>query len=211
MPKRIMPDYPIYVAPRMLGRYTERGTVVVMDERNDVEINPCCLDGKILIYQRQVEGWFLEPADRLLKQMDTQASFVVLSICLSYLEAVQQHKEGEPSRNNSKAFFLRAFQDVFSSSEMEDEFAGLLYKEGRCGLFHDGMTGGQIAYDMKLDKAFKVINNGDLDIIFFHPKYCLEGVKAHFADYISKLKNEEEVTLRNKFDVMFTVTSLTFD
>jgi hypothetical protein len=210
MPKKIMPNYPIYVAPQMLGEYVN-GSPIVLDERNGNTFNPDQLDGKIIIYQRQVEGWFFEPADCLLKQVGTQASFIVLSICLSYLEAAQQYKEGKSSRNNSKDFFLRAFQDVFSSSEMEDKFAILLYKEGRCGLFHDGMTRGQIAYDMKLDKAFKVINNGDLDIIFFHPKYCLEGVKAHFADYISKLKNEEEVTLRNKFDVMFTVTSLTFD
>jgi hypothetical protein len=205
MSKRIMPDYPIYVAPQMLGEYVE-GSPIVLDERNGNTINPYQLNGKIIIYQRQVEGWFLEPADRLLKQMDTQASFVVLSICLSYLEAVQQHKEGEPSRNNSKAFFLRAFQDVFSSSEMEDEFANLLYIEGRCGLFHDGMTRGKMAYDMKLDKAFKIINNGSQDTIYFHPKYCLEGVKAHFADYLGKLKNEEEVTLRNNFGSMFTVT-----
>ena len=200
-----MPDYPIYVAPQMLGEYV-KGSRIVLDERNGNTINPYQLNGKIIIYQRQVEGWFLEPADRLLKQMDTQASFVVLSICLSYLEAVQQHKEGEPSRNNSKAFFLRAFQDVFSSSEMEDEFADLLYIEGRCGLFHDGMTRGKMVYDMELDKAFKVINNGSQDTIYFHPKYCLEGVKAHFADYLGKLKNEEEVTLRNNFGSMFTVT-----
>ena len=205
MPKRIMPDHPIYVAPRMLGKYV-KGSPIVLDERNGNTIDPDQLHGKIIIYQRQVEGWFLEPADRLLKQMDTQASFVVLSICLSYLEAVQQHKEGEPSRNNSKAFFLRAFQDVFSSSEMEDEFADLLYIEGRCGLFHDGMTRGKMVYDMELDKAFKVINNGSQDTIYFHPKYCLEGVKAHFADYLGKLKNEEEVTLRNNFGSMFTVT-----
>jgi len=200
-----MPDHPIYVAPRMLGKYVE-GSPIVLDERNGNTIDPYQLNGKIIIYQRQVEGWFLEPADRLLKQMDTQASFVVLSICLSYLEAVQQHKEGEPSRNNNKAFFLRAFQDVFSSSEMEDEFADLLYIEGRCGLFHDGMTRGKMVYDMELDKAFKVINNGSQDTIYFHPKYCLEGVKAHFADYIGKLKNEEEVTLRSNFGSMFTVT-----
>lgn len=205
MSKRIMPDHPIYVAPRMLGKYVE-GSPIVLDERNGNTIDPYQLNGKIIIYQRQVEGWFLEPADRLLKQMDTQASFVVLSICLSYLEAVQQHKEGEPSRNTSKAFFSRAFQDVFSSSEMEDEFADLLYIEGRCGLFHDGMTRGKMVYDMELDKAFKVINNGSQDTIYFHPKYCLEGVKAHFADYIGKLKNEEEVTLRSNFGSMFTVT-----
>ena len=205
MSKRIMPDYPIYVAPQMLGEYVE-GSPIVLDERNGNTINPYQLNGKIIIYQRQVEGWFLEPAEYLLKQMYTQASFVVLSICLSYLEAVQQHKEGEPSRNNSRAFFLRAFQDVFSSSEMEDEFADLLYIEGRCGLFHDGMTRGKMVYDMELDKAFKVINNGSQDTIYFHPKYCLEGVKAHFADYLGKLRNEEEVTLRNNFGSMFTVT-----
>jgi hypothetical protein len=205
MPKRIMPDYPIYVAPRMLGEYVN-GSPIVLDERNGNTIDPCQLNGKIIIYQRQVEGWFLEPAEYLLKQMYTQSGFVILSICLSYLEAVQQYKEGRPSRNNSKDFFLRAFQDVFSSSEMEGVFAGLLYEEGRCGLFHDGMTRGKMAYDMELDKAFKVINNGSQDTIYFHPKYCLEGVKAHFADYISKLKNEEEVTLRNHFGLMFTVT-----
>lgn len=200
-----MPNYPIYVAPQMLGKYVKRSPIV-LDERNGKTIDPYQLDGKIIIYQRQVEGWFLDPADRLLEQMDTQAIFVVLSICLSYLEAAQQHKEGEPSRNNSKAFFLRAFQDVFSSSEMEDEFADLLYIEGRCGLFHDGMTRGKIAYDMELDKAFKVINNGSQDTIYFHPKYCLKGVKEHFADYISKLKREEEGRLRHNFYSMFTVT-----
>jgi hypothetical protein len=205
MPKRIMPNYPIYVAPQMLGKYVKRSPIV-LDERNGKTIDPYQLNGKIIIYQRQVEGWFLDPADRLLEQMDTQAIFVVLSICLSYLEAVQQHKEGEPSRNNSKAFFLRAFKDVFSSSEMEDEFADLLYIEGRCGLFHDSMTRGKIAYDMELDKAFKVINNESQDTIYFHPKYCLEGVKAHFADYISKLKREEEGRLRHNFYSMFTVT-----
>jgi hypothetical protein len=111
MPKRIMPNYPIYVAPQMLGKYVKRSPIV-LDERNGKTIDPYQLNGKIIIYQRQVEGWFLDPADRLLEQMDTQAIFVVLSICLSYLEAVQHHKEGEPSRNNSKAFFcahLRMF------------------------------------------------------------------------------------------------------
>jgi hypothetical protein len=205
MSKRIMPNYPIYVAPQMLGEYVE-GSPIVLDERNGKTIDPYQLNGKIIIYQRQVEGWFLDPADRLLEQMDTQASFVVLSICLSYLEAVQQHKEGQASNGKSRDFFLRAFQDVFSSSEMEGVFAGLLYEEGRCGLFHDGMTRGKIAYDMELDKAFKVINNGSQDTIYFHPKYCLEGVKAHFADYISKLKNEKEVNLRDNFKSMFTVT-----
>lgn len=200
-----MPNYPIYVAPQMLGEYVE-GSPIVLDERNGKTIDPYQLNGKIIIYQRQVEGWFLDPADRLLEQMDTQASFVVLSICLSYLEAVQQHKEGQASNGKSRDFFLRAFQDVFSSSEMEGVFAGLLYEEGRCGLFHDGMTRGKIAYDMELDKAFKVINNGSQDTIYFHPKYCLEGVKAHFADYISKLKNEKEVNLRDNFKSMFTVT-----
>jgi len=205
MSKRIMPNYPIYVAPQMLGEYV-KGSPIVLDERDGKTIDPYQLNSKIIIYQRQVEGWFLDPADRLLEQMDTQASFVVLSICLSYLEAVQQHKEGQASNGKSRDFFLRAFQDVFSSSEMEDEFADLLYIEGRCGLFHDGMTRGKIPYDMELDKAFKVINNGSQDTIYFHPKYCLEGVRAHFADYISKLKNEKEVNLRDNFKSMFTVT-----
>lgn len=68
------------------------------------------------------------------------------------------------------------------------------------------MTRGKMVYDMNLDKAFKVINNGSQSIIYFHPTYCLKGVKAHFADYLSKLRNEEERCLRHNFGKMFTVT-----
>jgi hypothetical protein len=51
MPKRIMPNYPIYVAPRMLGEYVN-GSPIVLDERNGNTIDPCQLNGKIIIYQR---------------------------------------------------------------------------------------------------------------------------------------------------------------
>ena len=45
-----------------------KGSPIVLDERNGNTIDPCQLHGKIIIYQRQVEGWFLEPAEYLLNK-----------------------------------------------------------------------------------------------------------------------------------------------
>ena len=83
MPKRIMPDHPIYVAPRMLGKYV-KGSPIVLDERNGNTIDPDQLHGKIIIYQRQVEGWFLEPC-RILTQANVHASWLCGTLDLSII------------------------------------------------------------------------------------------------------------------------------
>jgi len=219
MPKKIMPGRTLYVANAMLGSMPS-DTAEIYDEREEKLLDPNITEDKIQIYERQVKEWFLDPAALLLRLMGSQASFVVLSICLSYLEGVQQYIQGlssdpgERSRSDgeggSKAFFVRAFMEVFSDCDLDEDKVKTLYKQARCGLFHNGMTGYLVNYDMSSDKAFSVVDDGyDNDIFYFQPKLCLDAVEVHFHDYMSKLRDVDsvcEVNYRENFLVMFNVT-----
>jgi hypothetical protein len=178
----------------MLGRMPAN-TAEVYDEREEKILDPHLTEDKIQIYERQVKEWFLDPAGLLLRLIGSQASFVVLSICLSYLEGFQQYKQGLSSyprersgsdgEGGSKDFFVRAFMEVFSDCDLEEGKVRILYKQARCGLFHNGMTGNLVNYDMEREKAFSVEDDGYGNIIFyFQPEACLAAVKAHFNEYI---------------------------
>ena len=203
----------------MLGRMPS-GRPEIYDEREKKILDPYLAEVKIIIYERQVKEWFLYPAEQLLRLMGSQASFVVLSICLSYLEGIQQYIQGLSSDSRersgsdlvggSKDFFVRAFMEVFSDSDLDQAKVRSLYKLARCGLFHNGMTDYLVNYDMSRDKAFSVADDGSgNDIFYFQPELCLVAVQVHFNNYISKLRNADsacEVNYRENFLAMFSVT-----
>jgi len=190
----------------MLGRYDENGPIVIIEETGE-EIVPYCIESRIRIYQRQVEGWFLCPARKLLEEMQDQASFAVLGICFAYLEGVQQYREGRPSeRGESKEFFSRSFARVFDSCQLSSRHIDTLYSDGRCGLFHDGMTRSQVIYDLEQRQPFATRENGLQDLVIFHPGLLLKGVEDDFLRYIQQLKTVPTSTERDNFDTMFTVT-----
>jgi hypothetical protein len=199
MPKKIMPGHPIFVAHKMLGQYSNGKTVVLDMENSNRILDPSNLDDKIIIYERQVKGWFLEPARLMLMGLGEKASFVVLATCFSHLEGIEQCRQVLSSEYRSKQVFKSSFRRVFSDLLLDDNQLNTLYYQGRCGLFHDGMTRSDVIYDMDLTTAFSVVNNGDLDRIYFHPFYLLESIEQDFDQYISELKSKQDNELRKNF------------
>lgn len=206
MPKKIMPvqGYKLYVAHQMLGEYDGHNAIAI-DEKSKRRFNPGLLDNKILIYQRQVEGWFLAPAREIYTSIKEQASFVILSICFAYLEGVQQYIDGKSSKDASKTFFRDSFNRTFGSCGLTSTQIYGLYDQGRCGLFHDGMTRTQVIYDMSLGQAFAVRHNGSQDLFHFHPAHVLQSVEKDFADCIAILNDPNNNEYRKRFDSMFSV------
>src|SRR5205823_7980748 len=102
MSKKLRKD-PIYIAPEILGSLNNDFEPVVIDERNGNNLDPRNVNDKIIIYDRQVKGWFLKPAKRYTKS--EKNGFIVLMICLSYLEGIEQYIQGRSNNNNSKSFF----------------------------------------------------------------------------------------------------------
>gem|GEM_PF-952295 len=191
MPKPILEGHSIYVAHQMLG-FWDKGPVV-RDERDGTEVvmlNPNNYADKIRIYERQVQDWFLKPARLLLDHMDFQASFVILSICLSYLEGVEQYRRGEQSTGKtSRSFFSSSFLRVFGEKTLNENQIKDFYKQARCGLFHDGMTrSGVIAY-MNLPTPINVVSDGR-NLICFQPELLFGCVQADFDKYIKDLRSD---------------------
>ncbi len=199
MPKRIREGEDIYIAPDILGVFRD-GQYLAIDERSNNILNPNEINSKIIIYERQVDAWFLHRATKFSNSENN--GFIVLMICMSYLEGVEQYRQGQSSENgNSNYFFRQAIHRLYPG-QYEDELLKRLYRESRCGLFHNGMVGGDIIINSNFSSPLKFIDQ-DIKI---SPKKLLHDIKEDFKKYIKDLKNENNIEMRNKFNSMFSNT-----
>jgi hypothetical protein len=190
----------------MLGVYRD-GDPSVYDELNKTHLNPQDIDDKILIYERQVKGWFIKPAERLLDMLgEADSAFLILSVCLSCLEGIQQYIEGKSSTRKSKKFFTRSFQRVYATAGLDDRAVRDVYDEARCGLFHDGMTRSRIVYNLNQNVSFRKTDNGSQEMYEFSPRLCLEGMKADFNSFIKELQDPSNITRRDGFGGLHDIT-----
>jgi hypothetical protein len=198
MAKRIRRDYSIYIAPDITGFYNNAGIAQALDERTGNGLNPNNIDDKIYIYERQVKKWFLDKATRLVKGKNN--GFLVLMICFSYIEGVEQYIKGRESNGQSREFFRnsmhRIYPGLFTDAQMND-----FYSEARCGLFHNGMVRGKILISLDFENSIAI---PDMDTIKVNPKNFLIDVKRDFEDYLIRLKDTRNVLLREKFNDMFS-------
>ncbi len=209
MSKQIRRVEEIYIAVDIVGKY-EDGVPVAIDKRNhDKRLNPKDINHKIIIYEREVEEWFLNPATELITQNGFNNSFVVLMICMAYIEGVEQYKTGVESNRRSEECFKDSIKRLYPN-KFQDRDLGAFYKKARCGLFHNGMVKGGVVFSNDFDEPIKLENNGET--VRVNPTQLLEDIKDDFRKYINELKgtsntaNQDNLkTIRENFDRMFTV------
>ncbi len=188
----------MYIAPDILGTY-RNGRYLAIDERNgNSELDPNNIDDKIIIYERQVKEWFLNRASRIVH--GKYNGFIVLMICMSYLEGIEQYIQGQSSNRNSIRMFGQSLERIYPDQFSEDNLRRL-YNQSRVGLFHDGMVRGDIIINNSFNLPIEFTNQE----IKINPYKLLLDIKKDFKGYISKLKNNEETELRNNFNRMFSV------
>jgi len=196
MPKKLRRE-PITIAPDMVGWLDNNGNPIILDHRNNQPIEPYDVDAKIRIYERQVKEWFLLPAKNLIRYNNKNKGFIVLMICLSYLEGVEQYRSGRSSNRHSRAFFIsamnRLYPNMFNDFQLSD-----FYTEARCGLFHNGMVGGRIIINNRYNQDIEF----DGDEIRISPSKLLKDVINDFDQYLLSLANDQ--TSRDNFDRMYT-------
>jgi len=209
MPKQIQRNREIYLAPGILGRY-EYSNPIAIDERNDcARLDPRNVETKITIYEREVKEWFLSPASELLDQNSFNNSFVVLMICMSYIEGVEQYKTGIDSNRRSKECFIDSVNRLYPN-EFSDRNLGKLYSKSRCGLFHNGMVKGGVVFSNSYDNAIEFIDNAET--ININPRLFLQRIIDDFESYITELRsgvsdnaNDRLKVANENFDRMFSV------
>jgi len=149
-----------------------------------------------------VKEWFLNRATKLVSGKNN--GFLVLMLCLSYLEGVEQYIKGEESNGNgnsqSKVFFRNSMHRIYPNKFNNNEL-NCLYKEARCGLFHNGMVSGKILINLNYEDS---VNIPDEDTIQINPLKFLIDIKQDFNRYLAKLKDNRNVLERRNFNYMFS-------
>ncbi len=149
---------------------------------------------KILVYEDRIKGWFLDFARKLTKQENSE--FVVMMICMNYLEGNQQFREGNSSERNSTPVLKRALERIFPDNKNE---INLLIEKVRHGLFHDGMTKRGALLRYGLGTPFFTFNFDGEDWIEIEPSLFLKHLEKDFSSYIKILKDEKNKTERENF------------
>lgn len=84
----------IYIAPGVTGKRDDRGALVIIDDNTKEQLYPeDNIEHKIRIFEKQVNGWFLERASTFLEEKDN--GFIVLMIATAYIEGVEQYRQGK--------------------------------------------------------------------------------------------------------------------
>lgn len=216
MGKKIGDEW-VFIAPEIRAR-KENGIPIVEDLRTNTRLRVNNIEDKIKIYERQVKEWFLKKASYSMRGKNY--GFIGLMVCLSYLEGVQQYREGETSEENlrryqrnrdnrgntenelfgSKGFFVKSLIRIYGN-EYTIPNLKLFYKQARCGLFHDGMTKDMIRYRYDYPQALDFSVEG---LIMVNPKILLKDIKKDFNKYLKELRTVTNTELRTNFYNMYT-------
>jgi hypothetical protein len=198
MPKQIRQDEDINIAPDILGIYREN-QYFAYDQKNDILLNPSNIDDKIIIYERQVKEWFLNRASYYLR--GNKNGFVVLMICMSYFEGVEDYRNLNENITSSNQLFKQSIKRLYP--EFSNTNITRLYNEARSGLFHLGMVRKRIIINNTHELPIWFENSNNIKI---NPKKLLIDIKKDFKKYLKDLRNINNIELRNKFNLKFIVT-----
>lgn len=194
----------IHIAPGITGKRDFNGALVIIDDKTKEKerLYPKAnIEHKIRIFERQVNGWFLERVSIFLGEEDN--GFIVLMIATAYIEGVEQCRKGESSSGESKTFFKNGVKRIFRLESCFDNRLNNFYSELRCGLFHNGMTGANIRIFSRFERPIDFLDNGTIEI---NQRLFLEKVKDDFRQYLTDLRDTTNTELRNNFKKMYTFT-----
>ena len=198
MPKKLR-NYPIYVAPDIKGYLDSSGQPIVFDERTQRNLDPNDIDDKITIYERQVKEWFLNRASRFLR--GNKNGFIVLMLSISYIEGVEQYRQGTDSNRNSRNFFTRGLRRIFGLANVTNTELDDFYIQVRCGLFHNGMTQSKVIINRNYNDP---IDFSEADTIKINQKEFLRIIRIDFKEYLRDLREPNNIQLRNNFNAMYS-------
>ncbi|GEM_PF-1525848 len=186
----------VHIAPGITGKRGATGALVIIDDNTREQLSPeDNIEHKIRIFERQVNGWFLERANTLLGEENN--GFIILMIATAYIEGVEQYRQGRSSNNReSGTFFREGIKRIFG---IDDRRHGL-YEELRCELFHNGMTGPNIRISSRSENPINFSDNGIIEI---NQQLFLEKVKEDFRQYLTDLRDTIKTELRHNFNSMY--------
>lgn len=162
------------------------------------------------VFEDRMRGWVIGPALQLIKA--DPISVAAITLATNYFEGIEIYHSGEDSKDNSKTFFRRGFQRVFSvrghEQPIHDYIANAMYTMLRCGFAHDAMFRNGINVSTVRPEpifvTYKKANGGvdlkvPLESVVIHPALFVGGVERHFTNYVRELKRAKDENLKSNF------------
>ena len=187
------------------------------------------IDDKIAIFADRTMGWKLDIADQLIngrrrgdgseeRSPIPHSGYAVMDIVFSYFEMIAKYEDGFTQKGQSEKYFKLGVYSVFPNMKHHqvpakipggqgklisviDYVLDLLYEGIRCGLYHSGITNGQIVITGGIPEPMALDLQNMVLIINSHlltPKLI-----THFNDYVNRLRNPNNLDLRHKFEARF--------
>jgi hypothetical protein len=190
---------------------------------------PLGVDDKITIFEDRVLGWKLDIADQVIngktstggseeRQPVPHSGYAALDIVFSYFEMIAKYEDGYVQKRRSEKYFRRGVYSVFPQMRAHqvpanvpgvqgkvvsviDYVLDLMYDGVRCGLYHSGATNGRV----ELSAGFRapLVFDPQNISLGINPHLLVPKLRAHFIDYINRLRDENSSDLRKKFEARF--------
>ena len=187
-------------------------------KHQDTELSwPLKIEQKIDLFYEQALGWQLHIADLVANggtafgeegrreghavSAIRHSGFAVLQICLSYFETIG-HYTGTP--HGSKAAFQAGVKRVFpdlanADPENAARFIDALYKDVRCGLYHNVRTA-SVGLGWPPGESTAAYVGGH---VVLSPERLPKALKAHLETFRQELLDPENRELRERFEAKF--------
>jgi len=167
------------------------------------------LDDLIDVFEDRLRYWLLAPAKALL---DVQfGEMAALGLLLGYFEPHAIYRKGVDSKGQSKAFFRAGFVEVFRnipvSKSLLSRIADMLYEDGQCGLFHEGMLRERIYVGNAAGELLVTLpridgkpdENGAIQSVVIDPHKFYIVVERHHTEYLRSVRDPSNTEIRENF------------
>lgn len=164
------------------------------------------IEDYIDVYEDQIQGWYLHWAQSM--RSEEHAGFAALQIVFPYFEgyAIVSGSDKPTAEARFSFGFLSVFPEVKSFEGMTPHLLqrtiSALYKDGRCGFFHSGLTRKRFMLrDMQGPIRIESLaaTPEEVERVFLDRREFVDRVCDHFHGYINKLRDPAQTRLRQSF------------
>lgn len=166
--------------------------------------NTLSVDDKIQIFDERVDSWQLKPAEAMLAQIIAQnppemqhGAYALIAVIFSYYEMIGNCLTGKNATATEK--FVAGFKDVYPALGLSDSQIRDIYGKVRCGMYHVAYTKIGVLIDGNFAKVFTIANGA----IEMNPHLLVPDIRAHFTQFVAKLKSKADALLVQRFQRMF--------
>jgi hypothetical protein len=187
-------------------------TALISPHFGNLKLHNPSIEDLVDVLEDRIKCSVLDPARKLASDRREQSAALLL--LLTYFEGIWIFIQGEDSEGKSKRFFEAAFVEVFRSSRQSDHMlrrlAEVLYKDARCGFFHDGMFRDRIFLGKSkgvMHATLPLVNgaideNGAIQSVVIDVEDFYRYVEGHFGKLVARLRDPSQTDLRSNFHKM---------